>query len=63
MAPHSSTLAWKSHGWRSLVGWVHGVEKSRTLLNIFSFFSFFNCDLPLAESWFRDQGFNLGPLQ
>ena len=20
MAPHSSTLAWKSHGWRSLVG-------------------------------------------
>ena len=26
MAPHSSTLAWKSHGWRSLVGcspWGH----------------------------------------
>ena len=21
MAPHSSTLAWKIHGWRSLVGW------------------------------------------
>ena len=20
MAPHSSSLAWKSHGWRSLVG-------------------------------------------
>ena len=20
MAPHSSTLAWKTHGWRSLVG-------------------------------------------
>ena len=20
VAPHSSTLAWKSHGWRSLVG-------------------------------------------
>ena len=26
MAPHSSTLAWKSHGWRSLLGyspWGH----------------------------------------
>ena len=31
MAPHSSTLAWKSHGWRSLVGcspW--GLEESGT---------------------------------
>ena len=31
MAPHSSTLAWKTHGWRSLVGcspWGH--EESDT---------------------------------
>ena len=42
MAPHSSTLAGKSHGWRSLVGcspW--GSEESDTtegtLLSLFSF--------------------------
>ena len=27
VATHSSILAWKSHGWRSLVGYVHGVTK------------------------------------
>ena len=31
MAPHSSTLAWKSHGWRSLVGYSPwGREESDT---------------------------------
>ena len=28
MATHSSILAWKIHGQRSLMGIVHGVEKS-----------------------------------
>ena len=37
MAPHSSTLAWKSHGRRSLVGCSHGVVKSRTRLSNFTF--------------------------
>jgi len=37
MAPHSSALAWKSHGWRSLVGCSHGVAKSRTQLRNFTF--------------------------
>ena len=50
MAPHSSTLAWKIHGRRSLVGcspWghersmglraVHGVARSRERLSDFSF--------------------------
>ena len=30
MAPHSSTLAWKIHGWRSLVGCSPLVAKSQT---------------------------------
>ena len=39
MATHSGTLAWRFHGWRSLVGYtVHGVAKSRTRLNDFPFF-------------------------
>ena len=37
MAPHSSTLAWKIHGRRSLVAAVHGVAKSRTRLSDFTF--------------------------
>ena len=37
MAPHSSTLAWKIHGRRSLVGYSHGVAKSRTQLSNFIF--------------------------
>ena len=36
MAPHSSTLASKSHGWRSLAA-VHGVVKSQTRLSDFTF--------------------------
>ena len=36
MAPHSSTLAWKIHGQRSLVG-SHGVARSRTRLSDFPF--------------------------
>ena len=38
MAPHSSTLAGKSHGQRSLIGYtVHGVAKSWTRLSDFTF--------------------------
>ena len=38
MAPHSSTVAWKIHGRRSLVGCaVHGVAKSGTRLSDFTF--------------------------
>ena len=33
MVPHSSTLAWKIHGWRSLVGYSYGVAGSRTRLS------------------------------
>ena len=32
MAPHSSTLAWRIHGWRSLVAAIYGVTQSRTWL-------------------------------
>ena len=36
MATHSSTLAWKSHGWRSLVGYSPqgGKESDRTSLSL-----------------------------
>ena len=37
MAPHSSTLAWKIHGKRSLVAAVHGVARSQTQLSDFTF--------------------------
>ena len=40
MAPHSSTLAWKSHGWKSLVGcspW--GLEESDTTEQLHFHFS------------------------
>ena len=37
MAPHSSTLAWKSRGWRSLVGCSPWVAKSQTRLSDFTF--------------------------
>ena len=37
MAPTPVLLPGKSHGWRSLVGTVHGVEKSRTRLSDFTF--------------------------
>ena len=37
MAPHSSTLAWKIHGQRSLVGCSHGVAKTRARLSDFTF--------------------------
>ena len=33
MATHSSILAWKSHGQRSLAGYSYGVAKSQTQLN------------------------------
>ena len=42
MATHSSTLAWKTHGWRSLVGCSHGVTKSQTRLSDFTFTFHFN---------------------
>ena len=42
MATHSSTLAWKIHGWRSLVAAVHGVAKSRTQLSNFTFTFYFH---------------------
>ena len=41
MAPHSSTLAWKIHGRRSLVGCSHGVAKSQTRLSNFTFTFYF----------------------
>ena len=37
MAPHSSTLAWKTHGQRSLVGCSPWVTKSRVQLSDFTF--------------------------
>ena len=41
MAAHSNTIAGKSRGRRSLVGYtVHGVAKSRTRLSNFTFFHF-----------------------
>ena len=50
MAPHSSTLAGKSHGQRSLVGcrpW--GVVKSRTRLSDFTFpFPFYALEKEMA---------------
>ena len=42
MATHSSTLAWKTHGWRSLVAAVHGVAKSQTQLSDFTFIFHFH---------------------
>ena len=47
MATHSSTLAGKSHGQRSLVAPVQGVAKSRTRLSDFTF-TFFLHDLNAA---------------
>ena len=41
MAPHSSTLAWKSHGWRAWWAVVHGVTRSRTRLSDFTFTFFY----------------------
>ena len=37
MAPHSSTLAWKIHGWGSLVGCSPWVAESWTWLSDFTF--------------------------
>ena len=37
MAPHSSTLAWKSHVRRAWWAAVHAVSKSRTQLSDFPF--------------------------
>ena len=54
MATHSSTLAWKSHGWRSLVATVHGVAKSRTRLSDFTF----SWHIRLANiSYFQESSF------
>ena len=39
---HSSTLAWKIHGWRSLVAAVHGIAKSRTQLSDLTFTFYFH---------------------
>ena len=54
MATHPSILAWKIPGWRSLVGLVHGVEKSLTRLSNFTFFLFFlsglsGCQAPIRN--------------
>ena len=37
MAPHSSTLAWKIHGWRSLVGCSPWGRKESARLSDFTF--------------------------
>ena len=37
-ATHSSTLAWKIHGWRKLAATAHGVAKSQKQLSDFTFF-------------------------
>ena len=37
MAPTPVLLPGKSHGWRSLVGCIHGVAKSRARLSDFTF--------------------------
>ena len=42
MAPHSSTLAWKIHGQRSLVGCSPWGRKSRTRLSDFTFTFYFH---------------------
>ena len=36
MAPHSSTLAWKIHGWKSLMGCSPRVAKSQKQLSGFT---------------------------
>ena len=41
MAPTPVLLPGKSHGWRNLLGIVHGVTKSRTRLSDFTFFLFY----------------------
>ena len=49
MAPHSSTLAWKIPGRRSLVGCSHGVAKSQTRLSDFTFtFHFYALEKGMA---------------
>ena len=57
MATHSSTLAWKSHGWRSLVGYSPqgGKESDRTerltlLLPESRYSSYSSVDLPRQAS-------------
>ena len=42
MAPHSSTLAWRIHGWRSLVGCSPWFAKSQTRLRDFTFTFYFH---------------------
>ena len=44
--PTPVLLPGKSHGWRNLVGIVHGVTKSRTRLSDFTFFLFLSDYLP-----------------
>ena len=39
MVPHSSILAWRIHGQRSLLGYVHGVANSWTQLTLSFTFS------------------------
>ena len=49
MAPHSSTLAWKIHGWRSLVGcspW--GLEESDRLSDFTFTFHFHALEKEMA---------------
>ena len=41
MATHPSILAWRIHGQRSLVGYVHGITKSQTQLSNGLSLSFF----------------------
>ena len=53
LTPHSSTLAWKSHGWRSLVATVPGVAKSWTWLSNFTHFHW-------LLSWFPFMSLYLG---
>ena len=49
MAPTPELLPGKSHGWRSLVGCVHGVAKSQTRLSDFTFtFHFHSSEKEMA---------------
>ena len=52
IATHSSTLPGKSHGRRSLVGYIHGVAKSQIRLSNFTFKLFYELAYVLQFSVF-----------
>ena len=49
--PTSVLLPGKFHGWRSLLATVHGVAKSRTQLNDFTFTFHFQASLSMGFFW------------